>query len=106
MMDFDGHDEVVQYVQQGQTLLNMLRQVAMERDLLAAQLGMVPNQAAQGSAPAQSGGSSSGSLGAAAKSAQTPHGADSTPYAQTIMERSRPDMSRSAGTSVGAPNRG
>lgn len=38
MMDFEGKEKIVEKIQEGQTLLNMLQQVTMERDLLAMQL--------------------------------------------------------------------
>ena len=104
MMDFDGHDQVMQQVQQGQTLLNLLTQVTAERNAMAAMLaqltGVTPvaNQGTDAAGGTASQGSKGGSGTAArAKEAQTAHGADSTPYAQALMQRSMPDMSKASG---------
>lgn len=91
MMDFDGKDKIVQQVQQGQTLMNMLQQVTMQRDMLAMQLGMMP-QAQSGAQNAPSGQTSSG-IGAAVKAAQTE---TMTPYGQQLAARATPDMSSMA----------
>lgn len=91
MMDFDGRDKIVQKVQEGQTLMNMLQQVTMQRDMLAMQLGMMP-QAQSGTQSTQSGQTSSG-IGAAVKSAQTE---TMTPYGQQLAARATPDMSSMA----------
>ena len=103
MMDFDGHDQVMQQVQQGQTLLNMLTQATMELNMLRAVLGQrtgtVSAQAGSSAAPSSGGGTGRG-IGAEALAAQTAHGADTTPYGQVLMEQSRPDMSRTSGVSV------
>lgn len=105
MMDFDGHDQVMQQVQQGQTLLNLLTQVTAERNAMAAMLAQLTGvdlsakqgtDAAGGSASQGSSKSGSGTA-AQAKQAQTAHGADSTPYAQALMQRSMPDMSKASG---------
>lgn len=102
MMDFDGHDQVMQQVQQGQTLFNMLQQATMELQLLRAAMGVRSGVAAggtagSGSAPASGGGQT---ISGAAKAAQTAHGANVTPYGQVIMEASMPDMSRASGVTV------
>lgn len=103
MMDFDGHDQVMQQIQQGQTLFNMLQQATAELQVLRAMVGMQSGTAsgsadgASRSNPARGGGKT---IGAAAKTAQTAHGADATPYGQVIMEASRPDMSRASGVTV------
>ena len=91
MMDFDGRDKIVQKVQEGQTLMNMLQQVTMQRDMLAMQLGMMP-QAQSGSQSAPSGQTSSG-IGAAVKASQTE---TMTPYGQQLAARATPDMSSMA----------
>ena len=104
MMDFDGHDQVMQQIQQGQTLLNMLTQATMELNLLRAAVGKFPGSTSAGrsetsAAPASGGGTGRG-IGAEAMAAQTAHGANTTPYGQVLMEQSRPDMSRTSGVSV------
>lgn len=102
MMDFDGHDQVMQQIQQGQTLYNMLRQATMELQILRTAVGLQTG-AGTGS-PAVPGASTSGgggqTIAGAAKTAQTAHGADTTPYGQVIMEASKPDMSRPSGVTV------
>lgn len=40
MMDFEGKDKIVQQIQQGQTLLNVLQTVTQQRDALASQMGL------------------------------------------------------------------
>ena len=105
MMDFDGHDQVMQQVQQGQTLLNLLTQVTAERNAMAAMLAQLTgvNPAVKQGTDAAGGAASQGSsrsgsgTAAQAKQAQTAHGADSTPYAQALMQRSMPDMSKASG---------
>ena len=91
MMDFDGKDKIVQKVQEGQTLMNMLQQVTMQRDMLAMQLGIMP-QAQSGSQSTPSGQTSSG-IGAAVKASQTE---TMTPYGQQLAARATPDMSSMA----------
>jgi len=55
MMEFEGKDQVVQYIQEGQTLMNVVQQMAARMDQMAAMLGMPPTQTAQTAQPAQSG---------------------------------------------------
>lgn len=43
MMNFDGIDDVRQYVQQGQTLLNLCQQLSMQVQQLSAALGITPS---------------------------------------------------------------
>lgn len=97
IMEFDGKDQVTQSIQQGQTLLNLLQQVTMERDMLAARLGILPADSQKAGVASPSPASGGSGIGAAAKNAQTE---TMTPYGQQVAERSKPDMSKSAGTSV------
>lgn len=100
MMEFDGRDQMVRQIQQGQTLLNLLQQANMELNALRSALGvrdgMLTGGTAGGSLPTGGG----QTIGGAAKAAQTAHGADTTPYGKVLMDRSRPDMSRSSGVAV------
>jgi hypothetical protein len=94
LMDFEGKDEVLRYVQQGQTLLNLLNQMAAQMDQLMAIVqastgidvgaGMAP--AGPGGAPAgpQQGGG--GGVNAAQARAQTPQQG----YSERLAARSVP----------------
>ena len=100
MMEFDGRDQMVRQIQQGQTLLNLLQQANMELNALRSALGVrdgMPTGGTAGGSLPTGGGQT---IGGAAKAAQTAHGADTTPYGKVLMDRSRPDMSRSSGVAV------
>ena len=106
MMNFEGIDKVREYVQQGQTLLNLCMQLKQENDMLrllvAAATGKnlgVPGgpQMAQGGAPGAGGKVPAGNSGAAQSDlasgimqAQQPM----TGYGEALAKRSSPDMSR------------
>ena len=106
MMDFDGIDKVREYVQRGQTLLNLCMQLKQENDMLrllvAAATGKnlgVPGgpQMSQGGAPGAGGKVPAGNSGAAQSDlasgimqAQQPM----TGYGEALAKRSSPDMSR------------
>ena len=51
MMEFEGKDQVEQYIQQGQTLLNVVQQLSMQMQQMAAAMGITPNPAAPAPAP-------------------------------------------------------
>lgn len=99
MMDFDGKEKVKERVQQGQTLLNQMQQMAQQlqkmgliiyeltgRDVLSAMApAMGANPAPQGAIP--SGGGES--MGHAQKEAQT---ANMTSYGERLAARAKPDM--------------
>ena len=99
MMDFDGKEKVKERVQQGQTLLNQMQQMAQQlqkmgliiyeltgRDVLGAMAqSMGGNPAPQGGIPAGGG----ESMGQAQKDAQM---ANMTSYGERLAARAKPDM--------------
>ena len=101
MMEFEGIDKVREQVQQGQTLLNICRQMSQQMDQMAALLQALTGKdmgvgaVSQGGGSAQGGGQSPGSpagggnsLASAVTQAQTPM----TGYGQRLAARSKPDM--------------
>ena len=52
MMEFEGKDQVEEYVREGQTLMNLVQQMSAQMDKMAAALGMPP-AAPGGQAPAE-----------------------------------------------------
>lgn len=106
MMDFEGIDKVREYVQQGQTLLNLCMQLKQENDMLRLLVaaatgknlgGPAGPQATQNGAPAADGKVPAGNSGAAQNDlasgimqAQQPM----TGYGEALAKRSSPDMSR------------
>ena len=102
MMEFEGKDKVLEKVMQGQTLLNVVQQMSMQMQQMAALLQTATGAriGGDGQSSGQSGGSSSGrssvgsggqSMGEAQSQAMT---ANSTPYAQQLAARAVPNMSR------------
>jgi hypothetical protein len=88
LMDFDGIEGVKQRVQQGQTLLNMVNQLAQELALIKGTLGMATEGTQEPvSAPRVSGGRS---MGQAQKAAQT---ANMTDYGARLASRAKPNVS-------------
>ena len=107
MMDFEGIDKVREYVQQGQTLLNICMQLKQENDMMrviiqgltgrdmgaaaggpgAAQGGQ---NAAGGKVPAGSQNTGKNGLASGIMQAQQPM----TGYGEDLAKRSTPDMSR------------
>ena len=87
LMDFDGIETVKEKVQQGQTLMNMVNQMAQELAALKSLVGVpAPNGVAMPIAPnVQSG----GGIGQAQKDAQT---ANMTSYGERLAKRANPDM--------------
>lgn len=108
MMDFEGIDKIKEQVAQGQTLLNICQQQAMQIQQLTALLtgGMpaaAPNQPAAGSQPQgqgnpqpapQNGGNG---LASGIMAARTPM----TSYGQRLAARSKPNMN--VGSNAAAP---
>lgn len=90
MMEFEGKDQVEQYVMQGQTLLNVLQQMSAQMDQMAMMLGMPPaGQAAPQSAPApQAGGGMADRMTRETMRANTPM----TGYGQRLAQRSKPSV--------------
>jgi hypothetical protein len=115
MMDFEGRDEVLADVTQGQTLLNICQQMQQQVQQLQAQLAVltgqgVPQTAA--AAQAASGGSqkSSGqSRGStASRAVDSGVGTSMTDYGQRLAARAVPDMNQvnQSTTQVGSTNKG
>ena len=94
MMEFEGKDQVEQYVAQGQTLMNMLQQMAAQMDQMAAALGMtpqaVPQEAAQATEPPPEAGMADRMTRETLK-AHTPM----TGYGERLARRSTPSVSGS-----------
>ena len=106
MMEFEGIDKVREYVQQGQTLLNLCMQLKQENDMLRLIVsaatgknlgGPAGPQATQNGAPAADGKVPAGNSGAAQNDlasgimqAQQPM----TDYGVNLAKRSSPDMSQ------------
>lgn len=99
MMEFEGKDKVMEKVMQGQTLLNVVQQMSMQMQQMAALLQTATGATAAGTQQASgksssgrsSGGSSGQNMGQAQAQAMT---ANSTPYAQQLASRAVPNMSR------------
>ena len=87
LMEFDGIEAVKEKVQNGQTLMNMVNQMAQELALLKDMIGVnTPNGVATPTPNAHSG----GGMGQAQKQAQT---ANMTSYGERLAQRANPDMS-------------
>lgn len=89
MMDFEGIEKVRKYAENGQTLLNVLRQVTAQRDQMAAVLGLVPTQTeapGTNTPKAQSTGGNKAADGI--MQSRTPQQG----YTQRLAARSKPDM--------------
>lgn len=92
MMEFEGKDQTTQYIQQGQTLINIVQQMAEQMDRMAAMLGMAPQGVGMtpGPAPApeQSAGGMADRMTRETMKANTPM----TGYGQRLAERSKPSV--------------
>lgn len=100
MMEFEGKDKVLEKVQEGQTLLNLLQQMNQQMQQMAALLQAATGVQAEGAEESgrthSAGGSGrsasrGSSLGAEQSRAMT---AGRTPYAQQLARRAVPDMGR------------
>ena len=94
MMEFEGKEQTVQYIEQGQTLMNVVQQMAQRMDQMAAALGMdpaAPQPTGQaGPVPAQGGGMAD-RMTRETMRANTPM----TGYGQRLAQRSAPEVSGS-----------
>ena len=100
MMEFEGKEQVEDYVREGQTLLNMLQEAQgkiMQYEQMLESFGLMPGiPAGQGGAPGmanQSGGAPSGNVPRTpvtdgVMQAQTPR----SPYAESLAKRSVPSV--------------
>lgn len=96
MMDFEGKDKVVEYVQQGQTLLNICQKMSQQMDKMAAIIQATTGTpmgaevpAEDGSAPPPANGGASGGIADKAVKAGK---ANMTSYGQRLAARSSPSM--------------
>ena len=103
LMEFEGKDKVIRYVQQGQTLLNIVQKMSVQLDQMAAYIqaitgfdmgvgGGQPKGAPKGAGapsgqPMPSGGGQS--LASSVQQAQT---TNATGYMQKLSARSKPNM--------------
>lgn len=89
MMEFEGKDQVEQYVQQGATLLNIVQQMSAQMDQMAAMLGIPPaGGAAPAAAPRPQGGGMAARMTQERMEANTPM----TGYGQRLAQRSAPSV--------------
>lgn len=95
MMEFEGKDQVTQYVQKGQTLLNLVQQMSQQMQemaqIIAAQRGetLTPAAPAAGGSPAQdTGGGTAARMTQERMEANTPM----TGYGQRLAQRSTPSV--------------
>ena len=84
LMDFDGIEAVKEKVQRGQTLTNIVKQLAQELAMIKGAMG-APNETPQPQTPAPTG----QSMGQAQKEAQTE---TMTSYGERLAKRATPDM--------------
>ena len=105
MMEFEGKDKVMEKVRQGQTLMNVLQQMSMQMQQMAALLQTATGARARGNMSdggnsGEDSGKSSGSGGGSGggqnmgQAQSRAMRANSTPYAQQLAARAVPDMSR------------
>ncbi len=87
LMDFDGIEAVKEKVQNGQTLLNMVQQLAQELATIKGAIGMGQGQPQVGNPVPQP--NMSGGMGQAQKDAQTE---TMTDYGVRLASRANPDM--------------
>ena len=88
LMTFEGKEEVMDYVTQGQTLLNICKQMSQELMMLKAAMGIAPDPTAPaqgGAAPAKV---ASTPITDGIMQAQTPR----APYAESLAKRSTPKV--------------
>jgi hypothetical protein len=96
LMDFEGKDKVLERVVEGQTMYNLVRQMAAQMEQMSALLGApVGTEPADGKAPDTT---SSGGVNTQASKAQT----GSTDYQTALAKRSKPDMNALNGGKTGA----
>ena len=110
LMEFEGKDQVVEQVRQGQTLLNICQQMSAQMDQMATLLQATTGVdmglgAPQGGVPGNPGTSSgrapavpSGGLASDVAQAQT---ATMTGYGERLAARSTPNMDNQSGVKMG-----
>lgn len=91
MMEFEGKDLVEQYVQQGQTLLNVVQQMSAQMDQMAAALGITPaGPAAAPARPSETG--TSGGMADRVTQESMDAQAPRTSYMNQIVQRSKAEV--------------
>lgn len=103
MMDFEGKDRIVEQIQQGQTLLNLLNQAMQTMAMMAGQPPMPMGQPGQGpsSQPQQAPSGGTGVTNKATDGVMESR-APKLPYAQRLAKRSTPDMNLGNTQNTGA----
>lgn len=93
MMEFEGKEQVSQYVEQGQTMLNLVQQMAQRMDQMAAMLGMPMSAPADQVSPQTEpqGGGTADRMTRETMRANTPM----TGYGQRLAKRSTPEVTGS-----------
>lgn len=107
MMDFEGKDKIIEQVQQGQTLLNLLNQAMSTMAMMAGQPPMgAPEEGAEEPAPEQKQAQTQGGGGTGITNRATAGVMESRapklPYAQRLAKRSTPDMNTGNVQNTGA----
>lgn len=101
MMDFEGRDEILADVMQGQTLLNICRQLQVQLAAMQQQMGMLTGAALSPAGASGAGGGRSGGDGEIRAVAGTGEGEYATQYARELAKRAVPDMERANGQATG-----
>lgn len=107
MMDFEGKDKIIEQVQQGQTLLNLLNQAMSTMAMMAGQpqMGGPMEEGAEEPAPepkAQAPSSGGTGITNKATAGVMESRAPKLPYAQRLAKRSTPDMNAGNSSNTGA----
>lgn len=94
MMDFEGKDKIVEQVQQGQTLLNLLNQAMNTMAMMTGQppMGAEPEPSSRPEPQVQQPKPSSSDVTNKATAGIMESRTPKQPYAQRLAKRSRPDM--------------
>lgn len=102
LMEFEGKDKVLQRIQQGQTLLNIVQQQAAEMEKMAIIIQQLTGRDltgathAAGQGTGQGGQGSGGGGGRLARAETDAANANMTGYGERLAARSVPDMTRGA----------
>ena len=95
MMDFDGKEKVVETVQQGQTLLNVVQQLSMQVQQLLALVPMANGMMPPAPAESQQGGQKpQAGKPSGIRPEQAQASAAPTAYMQQMQRTAKPDMTR------------
>lgn len=104
MMDFEGKEKIIEQVQQGQTLLNLLNQAMQTMAMMSGAMGMAqPMPEEGGGAPAPQEAPKSGKSMVNGPTAGVMESrAQRLPYAQRLAQRSTPNMDLGNASNTGA----